>query len=100
MGGSPLSRIDLPGYLAEVELGLSESFSLVASAESLPVDFFEDGGCAGYSGCTEGVVPAASDNITNYWLGAKAGGKSGILISLAAAAALGLFAAAYSSGGG
>lgn len=92
MFGPPLSRIRLPGWFGEVECGVTDAVSLVAGFESLPVDLFAAGVCG--SDCGEDPEPIASTSITNYWLGARAGGKAGILMTLAGAAALGIFFAA------
>lgn len=96
MSGPPLSRINLPGWFGEVELGVSEAFSVVAGIESLPVDLFADD--LGYFEETEDATPIASSTIKNLWLGARAGGKAGVLVTLAGAAAVGILAAALSSG--
>lgn len=94
MFGPPLSRIRLPGWFGEVEWGATEAFSLVAGFESLPVDLFA---ADIYSSEEQQASPIASASITNYWLGARAGGKAGILVTLAGAAALGIFYGALMS---
>jgi hypothetical protein len=92
MNAGLLGRLDLPGYLFELEFGANEAFSIVATAESLPVDLFENGlGCD--SDCTESTAPIAGAIIRNYSFGAKFAGRDAPAIAVIMLVGAALYAA-------
>lgn len=69
---SNYTRLNLPGYFLEAELGATSWLSVTLGAEALPLDIFETGVWD-----TKNADPSDSMTITNYWAGAKLGGLPG-----------------------
>ena len=87
-----MTRINLPGYFLETELGYNDSFSVVAGAETLPLDIY---GLGVYS--AEGATPSGNTAITNFWLGAKGGQVPGLVVIGIAGLVLAICAASFPS---